>query len=234
MSSYRAVWVVPNQVATSLPSQRSPVSSFAISCPGRAFQDRCMTLTRALPAAATLILAAALVVLPGARSANAQSTVAGGGALASDTPAAPGERFIAGTDAAETAPSTTPAGGEPNAEEIECIAKVVHHEAGNQSRDGQIAVAYVMLNRSRSGRFPSSICAVASQPGQFFNLASYRPRRDTATWRAALDVARAALAGEPGDASRGAMFFHAAYARPSNFFRGRQRVARLEDHIFYR
>src|SRR3954471_12603 len=37
--------------------------------------------------------------------------------------------------------------------ELTCLAKVVVHEAGNQPRAGQLAVAQVVMNRVRSGRF---------------------------------------------------------------------------------
>src|SRR4051812_26291967 len=38
-------------------------------------------------------------------------------------------------------------------QELTCLAKIVHHEAGNQSAAGQLAVAQVVMNRVRSGRF---------------------------------------------------------------------------------
>ena len=120
------------------------------------------------------------------------------------------------------------------AADIECVAKVVHHEAGNQPRAGQLAVAHVVVNRAESGRFPENVCDVANQPGQFFRLASYNPARTTAVWRAAVDAARAALGGKSSDMTKGAMFFRSAASRPDKFFQSRQRVIQLHDQIFYR
>jgi N-acetylmuramoyl-L-alanine amidase len=117
--------------------------------------------------------------------------------------------------------------------ELECMAKVVHHEAGNQSRQGQLAVAQIMINRARSGRFPATICGVANQPGQFFNVNAYNPNRASPRWQAAVNVSREALAGAP-DVTKGAYFYHAAYAGPNQWFRTRERVMTLGDHIFYR
>src|SRR4051812_2159851 len=57
--------------------------------------------------------------------------------------------------------------------ELNCLAKIVLHEAGNQSRTGQLAVAQVVMNRVHSGRFASTICGVAMQRGQFFNVHAY-------------------------------------------------------------
>ena len=118
--------------------------------------------------------------------------------------------------------------------ELECMAKVVHHEAGNQSRRGQIAVAQTIMNRIESGRFASTICGVANQPGQFFRTSSYNPDRSGAQWKSALSVAREVRSGDTAEVAPGALFFRASYASATRFFRGRQQVATLGDHVFYR
>ncbi len=116
---------------------------------------------------------------------------------------------------------------------VTCIAKVVHHEAGNQPRAGQIAVAHVLVNRVKRG-FGDHVCEVANQRGQFFRLSRYKPNRKSAEWAEAVAVARDVLAGETRDMSKGALYFHATWKRPNSFFRSRTKVARLEDHEFYR
>lgn len=119
--------------------------------------------------------------------------------------------------------------------ELECMAKIVHHEAGNQPREGQIAVAQTLLHRMKSGKFGGSICEVANQPGQFFDTTSYRPSRDSDSWVSAVDVSRAVLRGdEDDDVAPGAMYFRASSRRANSFFRTRQRVGAIGDHIFYR
>jgi spore germination cell wall hydrolase CwlJ-like protein len=118
--------------------------------------------------------------------------------------------------------------------QLECIAKVVHHEAANQSREGQLAVAQIIMNRVESGRFPDTPCGVANQPGQFFNTASYQPRRTSPRWATAVEVARDVLDGDTSDVSDGAYFYHAAYQPATAFFRTRTRVTQIGDHIFYR
>ena len=118
--------------------------------------------------------------------------------------------------------------------ELECMAKVVVHEAGNQARAGQLAVAQLIMNRLESGRFADTICGVVNQRGQFFQTSAYNPRRDTALWAGAVSVAREARDGVTADVAPGAMFFRAAYAAPSGFFRSRTRVVTLGDHVFYR
>ena len=121
-----------------------------------------------------------------------------------------------------------------DARSVECMSKVVHHEAKNQPRRGQLAVAQAMVNRLHAGRFGDSICAVAAQRGQFFDVAHYKPRQDTNEWEVAEDVSREALSGAADQVAPGAMFFRASYAPANSFFRTRQRVTQVGAHIFYR
>lgn len=116
---------------------------------------------------------------------------------------------------------------------VNCMAKVVHHEAGNQPRKGQIAVAQVLVNRVKRG-FADHVCQVANQRGQFFRLARYKPNRKSAEWAEAVGVARAVLAGAEPDHSKGALYFRATWKPANSFFRSRTKVTRLEDHVFYR
>jgi len=115
-----------------------------------------------------------------------------------------------------------------------CMAKVVHHEAGNQSRDGQLAVAQTIVNRVESGRFADSVCGVVHQRNQYFDTTRYHPDRDSAQWQTAVAVAFEALSGKAHTVVPGALFFRAAYAAPTNFFKNRTRIAALGDHVFYR
>jgi len=158
-----------------------------------------------------------------ATSFAASTASAPSGASATDTP----------TPAVTTAPALASA-TQVDSRELECMAKVVHHESRGQPRRGQLAVAQALVNRLRAGRFGDSICAVASQRGQFFNVASYHPRQDTADWDMAEGVARDALAGETEQVAPGALFFRAAYAAPNSFFRSRERVAAVGGNVFYR
>jgi N-acetylmuramoyl-L-alanine amidase len=116
--------------------------------------------------------------------------------------------------------------------ELECLAKVVLHEAGNQSRTGQVAVAEVVMNRLQDprGRFGRTICGVVLQRGQFFNVQAYNARRDP-RWRTAVEVARAVRDGQHEEVTNGGLFFRTAYGAG---FPGRTRVATIGAHAFYR
>ncbi len=141
------------------------------------------------------------------------------------------EAALAQEQARETAARARRAALDPRA--VTCIAKVVHHEAANQPRRGQIAVAHVLVNRVKKG-FGDHVCKVANQRGQFFRLARYKPNRKSAEWAEAVEVARTVLAGEAPDHSKGALFYRATWKPANAFFRTRTRVTRLDDHVFYR
>ncbi|MDJ0278503.1 cell wall hydrolase [Sphingomonas sp. 2R-10] len=114
--------------------------------------------------------------------------------------------------------------------EVECVAKVVVHEAGNQPHKGQMAVAQVIRARMKSGRFADSACGVVKQRGQFFNVDAYNPPRNNGRWSTAVDIAKRTLSGKGEDVAPGALFFHSAGAS----FPKRTRVAQIADHTFYR
>ncbi|MGN0481844.1 MAG: cell wall hydrolase, partial [Lachnospiraceae bacterium] len=56
-------------------------------------------------------------------------------------------------------------------EEVLMLATIVGREAGNQSYEGRLAVANVVLNRVRSPRFANSVREVLVAPGQFSGTA---------------------------------------------------------------
>ena len=51
--------------------------------------------------------------------------------------------------------------------DVEMLARVVHGEARGESFEGQVAVAAVILNRTRSSQFPRTINGVVFAPGAF-------------------------------------------------------------------
>ena len=54
-----------------------------------------------------------------------------------------------------------------DADEVKLLAALIQCEAGNQPYDGKVAVGAVVLNRVKSGAYPSSIYGVIYASGQF-------------------------------------------------------------------
>jgi N-acetylmuramoyl-L-alanine amidase len=115
-----------------------------------------------------------------------------------------------------------------------CLATAVYFESRSESLTGQLAVARVVINRARSGRFPTTLCGVVTQPGQFsFVRAGRLPvvNANSAQWRNAKAIARIALDESWDSHVEGALFFHATRVAPGW---NRQRMAQVGNHVFYR
>jgi Cell Wall Hydrolase len=124
-------------------------------------------------------------------------------------------------------------GTTPGTAEMDCLAKAVYFEAKGESLDGQLAVAEVIMNRAKSGRFASTLCGVVKQPSQFsfvrgggFPAVVY-----PAMWRQAVGVAHVAMNKLWDGPAQGALYFHAKRVSPNW---GKQRVALVGNHVFYR
>lgn len=44
--------------------------------------------------------------------------------------------------------------------EIECLARVIYHEARGEPKLGKLGVAYVTINRVKHHKFPNTVCGV--------------------------------------------------------------------------
>ncbi len=126
------------------------------------------------------------------------------------------------------------AGTETPDAETECLARAVYYESKGEPLAGQLTVAEVIINRSRSGRFAPTICGVVRQPGQFSFVrrgSIPQPPSGSRDWRTAVAIARIAMAELADGAAPRALFFHARHVRPG--WR-HTRVATVGNHVFYR
>jgi len=126
--------------------------------------------------------------------------------------------------------------------DFHCLQQNVYWEARNQSTLGQVAVAWVTLNRMMDDRWPGNVCKVVWQPKQFSwthdGLSDEPDLTDTLeaqAWHDAGVVAEVVLIewarGRSGPL-QGAVMFHADYSRPV-WRHSFHRVAQVDDHIFY-
>lgn len=119
-------------------------------------------------------------------------------------------------------------------EDLRCLATAIYYESKGEPLLGQLGVAQVVINRTRSGRFPSSICGVVMQPRQFsFVRGGYLPSpgAGNAAYRTAMAVARVAMAGEHDSPAADALYFHAAHVNPKW---SKRQLAAIGRHKFYR
>lgn len=119
-------------------------------------------------------------------------------------------------------------------EETRCLASTVYFESKGETLAGQLAVARVVINRSKSGRFADSICGVVHQPSQFSFVRGGRipdPKLGSRDWREAVAIAQIALADAWDSEAEGALYFHARRVSPGW---NHDRLAAIDNHIFYR
>ncbi len=106
---------------------------------------------------------------------------------------------------------------------LNCLAQAVYYEAGNESEEGQRAVAQVVLNRVRHPAFPASVCGVVYQgstrpTGCQFTFTcdgSLVRRPDPQGWQRARGVAASALQGSVYGGVGNATHYHANYVLPT-------------------
>jgi len=128
-----------------------------------------------------------------------------------------------------------------NEREMKCLAEAVYFEARSEPERGQAGVAQVVLNRARSGVYPSSVCGVVYQNRhkylacQFtFACEGKRLRTDEpGPWATAQRIARDVAEGRtylPGVGN--ATHYHANYVKPwwARYMEKREKVG---SHIFY-
>jgi hypothetical protein len=126
--------------------------------------------------------------------------------------------------------------------EERCLAEAVYFEARSEPEAGQAAVAQVVLNRVKSGLYPTSICGVVYQNrnrylGCQFSFAcegkSLRVTEPDA-WARASRIATNVLKGDTYLANIGAALnYHANYVRPY-WAHTLQRTGTIGHHIFYK
>ncbi|MGD0561580.1 MAG: cell wall hydrolase [Roseiarcus sp.] len=175
-------------------------------------------------------------------------------ALNSSTPTPSDGKLIvaAARPAAQTTVAAqSDANGKPNysalidpkdsARQMRCLAEAIYFESRSEPEPGQAAVAQVVLNRVRSGIFPSDVCAVVYQDRnhpfacQFSFACEGKSLRieEPGAWAVATRIAQEVVSGvnyNPKVAE--ALNYHANYVYPF-WAPSLRRVDRIGAHIFY-
>lgn len=118
--------------------------------------------------------------------------------------------------------------------ETDCLARAVYYESKGEPLAGQLTVADVVMNRAESGRFPSTICGVVRQRGQFSFVHGGHiptPPEDSRDWHVAVAIAQIAMQDLADGSAPDALFFHARSVHPGWRL---TRVASVGNHVFYR
>ena len=140
--------------------------------------------------------------------------------------------------------------------QVTCLAGNIYFEARSEPKEGQIAVAFVTLNRVESSDFPNNICDVVTQKRrvesigdrrlvcQFSWYCESKPKwqyynailtnNTTKKYDEVLDIAIYVYANQDKlkDPTNGSLYYHADYVKPN--WRNLDKHVTIGRHIFYR
>jgi spore germination cell wall hydrolase CwlJ-like protein len=125
--------------------------------------------------------------------------------------------------------------------EIACLALTIYYEARGESEQGKLAVGHVVMNRTRSTRFPARVCDVVQEGGERRHKCQFswwcdglsdRPR-DKPALRESLRLAQAIYHGCMPDPTRGALWYHSTAVKPA-WSRTSGPGKTIGRHVFYR
>ncbi|HEU0160953.1 MAG TPA: cell wall hydrolase [Rhizomicrobium sp.] len=126
--------------------------------------------------------------------------------------------------------------------EHKCLSEVLYYEARGEGANGQAAIAEVVFQRLKTGRYGESICKVvyegAKGPGCQFSFTcngDMKRARQPQAWHRAEMLAARILTGEVPlkNATGGAVNFHAVSVSPE-WADTMDRTTQIGNHIFYR
>jgi len=125
--------------------------------------------------------------------------------------------------------------------ELDCLAEAIYYEARSESAGGQMAVAEVVLNRVKDGRFPNTVCEVVYQ-GQYrttgcqFTFTCDGSKRRSPrgrAWERSRAVALHVSLGLGRTRTNNATHYHTYYVDPY-WSAGLVETKVIGSHIFYR
>jgi len=120
--------------------------------------------------------------------------------------------------------------------DLRCLAQAIYFEARGEDLAGQLAVAQVIINRTRSPQFPDNYCSVVLQRAQFSFVRNGRiptVAEGSRAWQRAKAIAQIAHRDLWESEAEDALFFHATYVKPG-WARTKSARATIDSHIFYR
>jgi spore germination cell wall hydrolase CwlJ-like protein len=124
--------------------------------------------------------------------------------------------------------------------EENCLARAVYFEARGETEMGQLAVAKVVINRTKNPNYPKTICGVVYQGSQRRNSCQFSfacdghadEIRQPGSWSQAKRVAKKALDGDHKLKGMNATNYHADYVKPK-WSKTLRRIGKIGRHIFY-
>ena len=153
-----------------------------------------------------------------------------------------GEKPPPSYDLATVTPPTAPTVQPPTPQsDRDCLAEAIYFEGRGEQREGQLAIAHVVLNRAAAKGTPKGACDVireGEELGKGKCQFSWRcdgksdHPTENAAWSEAQQLADVVLKGETNDPTHGALYFHHTKVQP-DWSAKLRRTAEIGNHIYY-
>lgn len=125
--------------------------------------------------------------------------------------------------------------------QLDCLAEAIYYEARSEPFRGQLAVAQVVMNRTRHSAYPETICGVVYEGSERYTGCQFsftcdgsmdREPRGRA-WQRSNQIALHAYLGFGADVTRRATHYHTVAVDP-HWNDSLMPTRRIGTHIFYR
>ena len=114
--------------------------------------------------------------------------------------------------------------------QLECLATSTYMEARGEGDKGMLATIFVVLNRTKDSRFPSTPCKVIAQPNQFEWYGKGKTIKEPEMYDKAKQLVHEVLEGKHKDFTKGSIYFNAHHKQQ----KGTVCTVRIGGHSFYK
>ena len=116
--------------------------------------------------------------------------------------------------------------------EIECLAHNIYHESRGEPYKGKISVGMVVMNRTKSGKYPEDVCSVINQKGQFSWVGKKKKTKDIVAFNDSKKIAEYIYHNHDkiDDPTKGALYFNSGKTRKWNL----KKITVIGNHKFYK
>lgn len=114
--------------------------------------------------------------------------------------------------------------------QIECLSINAYMEARGEGEKGMLGTIFVVLNRTKDSRFPSTPCKVIAEKNQFVWYGKGKTIKEPEMYDKAKQLVHEVLGGKHKDVTCGAIYFNAHHKSPKNS----KFTVRIGNHSFFK
>jgi N-acetylmuramoyl-L-alanine amidase len=123
--------------------------------------------------------------------------------------------------------------GKFNEKEISCLSLNAYHEARSEGEKGMLGTIFVVLNRTKDSRFPSTPCKVIAQKNQFVWYGRGKTIKEPKEYDKAKELVYEVLEGKHKDFTRGALYFVHVKTN-TNWLKKSTHTCTIGNHKFFK